>query len=99
MRIDFKYLEDNKYNSVTDYCRVLVKQEDYPKTLNVYRGDMLCLTVDVAKAALLDIQEGKYNGPIFVKYKEPNPMTEKDKQRLALKRQQKALGQTKDSLK
>ena len=54
MRIDFKYLEDNSYASVTDYCRVLVKNKNYDKTLEVYRGEMLCLTVDVEKAAKLE---------------------------------------------
>lgn len=52
MRIDFKYLEDQRYDSVTDYCRVLVEGE-YPETLEVYRGDMLCLTVRVLAASKL----------------------------------------------
>lgn len=90
MKIDFKYLEDNGYNSVTDYCRVLVKQEDFPKTIYIYRDEMLCLTVDTEKAALLDVKEGKGEGPIFVKYKDKK-MSEETKAKLSLKRPKKGV--------
>lgn len=70
MKITFKDLEDLKCPSVTDYCRLLVKENDewcmgggpgklrgepeLPSTIEVYRGDMLCLTVtDVRKAATI----------------------------------------------
>jgi hypothetical protein len=39
------------------YCRKLMKQQNYPKTLELYRGDMHCLTVDVEKASKLEISE------------------------------------------
>lgn len=48
MKITFKDLEDKNCESVTDYCRLLISEnkEDYSnQTIEVYRGDMLCLTV------------------------------------------------------
>ncbi len=54
MNITFDFLEEHKYSSVTDYCRDLVKTEGYPEYLYVYRGEMLCLTVNVKKAALIE---------------------------------------------
>lgn len=60
MKVTFNWLEENDYDSVTDYCRDLVRfhknDPDYLKneTIEVYRGDMLCLTVsDIEKAATL----------------------------------------------
>lgn len=68
MKITFDWLEEHDYPSVTDYCRDLVKTRDFPETLEVYRGDMLCLTVtDIKAAAKLRpaIEKGfvKYNAP------------------------------------
>lgn len=34
-----------------------MKQPDYPKTLELYRDDMLCLTVDVEKASKLTLDK------------------------------------------
>lgn len=34
-----------------------MKQPDYPKTLELYRGEMLCLTVDVEAASKLQLDE------------------------------------------
>jgi len=60
MKITFNWLEENDYASVTDYCRELVRfhknDPDYLKNeaIEVYRGDMLCLTVsDIEKAATI----------------------------------------------
>lgn len=53
MKITFDWLEANKYPSVTDYCRDLVDAKSPVETLEVYRGEMLCLTVDVKRAAKL----------------------------------------------
>lgn len=49
MKITFKDLEDANCPSVTDYCRLLVSENlrDYSgETIEVYRGEMKCLTVD-----------------------------------------------------
>jgi len=51
MKITFKDIGEEY--SVCDYCRDLIKTGGYPNTLEVYRGDMLCLTVDVQKASKL----------------------------------------------
>ena len=53
MKITFEFLEEHNYPSVTDYCRYLIKQETYPKKLEVWRGTMPCLYVYVEKAALV----------------------------------------------
>lgn len=54
MKITFDYLEKNGFASVTDLCRKLVKDGSPFETIEVYRGDMLCLTVtDVEKASRL----------------------------------------------
>lgn len=49
-------LESLGYASVTDYCRFLVKQgKKLPDRIEVYRGEMLCMTVtDVTEAAKLE---------------------------------------------
>lgn len=62
MKITF---EDMNGMNIPRYCRKIMK-EDYPETLEIYRGDMLCLTVDVDKASQLTLNEntlvyGKYN--------------------------------------
>lgn len=69
MRIDFK---DMKSMNVPKYCRKLMKGE-YPKTLEIYRGNMLCLTVDVEKASKMLMIENSKEGPIYDKY---TPRTE-----------------------
>lgn len=52
-QITFDWLEENKYPSVTDYCRYLVDNKDtLPDRIEVYRQGLLCLTVtDVKEAA------------------------------------------------
>lgn len=52
---------------VCKYCRQLVKQENYPKTLELYRGEMLCLTADVEKMAKLRLDQ---NSLRYVPYDE-----------------------------
>lgn len=56
IKTDWDELEKLGYVSVTDYCRHLVKQGDkLPDRIEVYRGEMLCITVtDVAVAATLE---------------------------------------------
>ena len=46
-----------KVPNVCKYCRKLMKQPDYPKTLELYRDDMLCLTVDVEAMSKLRLDE------------------------------------------
>lgn len=55
-KITFDELEKAGYVSVTDYCRYLVtKEKDIPNRIEVYRNEMLCLTVnDVPLAATLE---------------------------------------------
>jgi hypothetical protein len=57
LRISFDILEDWGFPSVTDYCRYLVENIPEDKLdfkIEVYRGEMLCLTVnDIQKAATL----------------------------------------------
>lgn len=86
LRTTWDELEAAGYVSVTDYCRFLVKQPDpLPNRIEVYRGEMLCMTVtDVAEAAKLMVKEDKNTGPIFVKYKDTK-MSAETKARLALK--------------
>lgn len=46
LKITFYELEKMKHESVTDYCRALMNEGLDPKTsIEVYREDMLCLTV------------------------------------------------------
>jgi hypothetical protein len=58
MKITFDWLEEHEFASVTDYCRALVKQDPgslLGDKIEVYRGDMLCLTVtDINVAAGLE---------------------------------------------
>jgi len=68
--------------NVPKYCRKIMKMDDYPKTLEIYRGDMLCLTVNVDKASRLLLVENDRVGPVYKKYV---PMSEEKKQRLRLK--------------
>lgn len=75
MRITF---EDMKEMNVPKYCRKLM-EEEYPKTLEIYRGDMLCLTVDVEKASKLSLVENRKKGPVYEKY---IPMTEEHRLKL-----------------
>jgi len=60
-------LEAEGYPSVTDYCRVLVKDKaKLPDRIEIYRGDMLCMTVtDVTEAAQLEP-----HGTVFRKFQE-----------------------------
>lgn len=50
MKVDIR-----KVPNVCSYCRKIMKRPDYPKTLELYRDEMLCLTVDVEKASKLEI--------------------------------------------
>ena len=50
LKVTFKGLEKMGFESVTDYCRALMKEPDpygiFPETkVEVYRDNMLCLTV------------------------------------------------------
>lgn len=47
-----------------------MKQPDYPKTLELYRDGMLCLTVDVEEASKLRIVENEKLGPKHIPYTE-----------------------------
>lgn len=66
-KITFDELEEMGYPSVTDWCRALVSHNNITEedTIEVYRGDMLCLTVTDIKAA-----SGLYpDGVGFKKYR------------------------------
>lgn len=52
MRVDIVEVPD-----MCKYCRKIMKEPDYPKTLELYRGEMLCLIVDVEKAAKLKLDQ------------------------------------------
>lgn len=57
MKITFNELEDRGFDSVTDYCRELMKDPGpwLGDKIEVYRGEMLCLTVtDIPAAARLE---------------------------------------------
>lgn len=57
LRITFKELEDLGCSSITDYCRLLMNQSVRfaDASVEVYRGDMLCLTVtNIAEGAKLE---------------------------------------------
>lgn len=56
--IDFEQMDNP--DDVCGYCRKLMKKEDPPETLYIYRKDMLCLTVDVPAAAKLKLHGTKY---------------------------------------
>lgn len=102
IKTTFDELEKLDCPSVTDYCRLLIKQSVLfaDAKVEVYRGEMLCLTVNnVAEGTKLDVYEDGYYGPRFVKYVAPMPMTEKDKERLRLRRPRKGLWAVKDALK
>jgi hypothetical protein len=56
-KIEAKDLEKAGYVSITDYCRYLVDNhpEDLPSRIEIYRGEMLCITVpNVSVAAELE---------------------------------------------
>lgn len=65
MKIDFK---DMKGLNVPKYCRKIMKKQDYPKTLEIYRDDVLCLHVDVMGASKLRLVENDKEGPLYKKY-------------------------------
>jgi hypothetical protein len=71
LKIQIKDMEECGYNSVTDYCRMLVKfhknnPEDLPKGIELYRGDMLCMTIpNIAATATVEpggTDWNKYSG-------------------------------------
>lgn len=67
IKITFDELEKGKWPSVTDYCRYLVSINSAAETVEVYRGDMLCLIVtDIKKAATL-----QPTGTDWIKYQPP----------------------------
>ncbi len=52
LKMDFKDLEEQGYASITDYCRFLVKEgKELPGRIEIYRGEMLCLSVNNVKIA------------------------------------------------
>jgi hypothetical protein len=65
MKIDFK---DMKNMNVPQYCRQLTDGENFPDILEIYRGDMLCLTVDVLGASQLKLVENDKVGPRYEKF-------------------------------
>ena len=54
MKITF---DDMKGLNAPQYCRKIMKKEEYPLNLEIYRGDMLCLSVDVVKMSKLTLVE------------------------------------------
>lgn len=87
MKITFDFLEEQGFEGVCDYCRFLIKNANYPldDKIEVYRGDMLCLTVtDIYAASKLTVKESPT--PHFDEYKE---MSVKAKAALSLNRRNK----------
>lgn len=90
--ITFDSLEEQGYESVTDFCRYLVSTGGKFEGIKVqvWRGEMLCLTVsDIYEAAKLQVEENKLRGPYFTKYKPVKKMTDEVRAILALKRAEK----------
>lgn len=65
MKIQFS---DMKNMNVPRYCRKTMKTGNFPEILEIYRGEMLCLTVDVVKASKLRLIENEKEGPLYKKY-------------------------------
>ena len=65
MKVDIREVPN-----VCRYCRKIMKQPDYPKTLELYRDEMLCLTVDVEKASKLKLDENSLKYEKFDEEKE-----------------------------
>jgi hypothetical protein len=73
MKITF---EDMNNLNVPKYCRKIMKEDNYPKTLEIYRGEMLCLTVDVEGMSGLRLVENEKEGPVYRKYRPSSFITE-----------------------
>lgn len=56
LKTTWKELEDLGYTSVTDYCRMLIaEKKPIPDRIEIYRGEMLCMTVtSVTEAAKIE---------------------------------------------
>lgn len=63
--------EPKNNSPVFDYCRKLISDGEGEKTiLEVYRGEILCLTIkDIGAGAKLAIREDELRGPELKKYK------------------------------
>lgn len=64
--------------NVPRYCRKIMKQENFPEKLEIYRNDVLCLTVDVKEAAELVLVENEKEGPLYRKYRESSFLKTKE---------------------
>lgn len=71
IKVTFKELEDMKFASVTDYCRMLMEEGYEANTIvEVYRGDMLCLTVSsIKEGAKLEPADVGFRNHRLDKYK------------------------------
>lgn len=54
LKINLDNIKKQQDWSVTDVCRKLVAEQSDISTVECYRGDMLCYTADVAKAAKIE---------------------------------------------
>jgi len=74
MQIQLANIPDGK-TPILSYCRQLIKQGVHPRTkLNVYRGDILALSVKtINMGAKLTVEEDRNVGPRFAKYR-PHPL-------------------------
>lgn len=65
-----KRTEPKNNSPVLNYCRKLLSEGEDSKTcLEVYRGEMLCLTIsEIGEGAKLGIREDEFRGPEFKRY-------------------------------
>lgn len=65
MKIQIGELKDKSH---CGFCRKLMKQENPPEFLEIYRGEMLCLTVNVKLSAEHRLVEEDQKGLFYKKY-------------------------------
>ena len=70
MKIQRKDIPDSSNTPILTFCRKLLQEGIEETELLIYRGDMLCLIIDIEKAAKLTVKEDP--SPHFVKYRRPS---------------------------
>jgi hypothetical protein len=69
MKIQLQDIPTKGYCPILSYCRQLIRDGINPKErLEVYRGDILAITVKNIKiGAGLSVKDNKYGTPVFIK--------------------------------
>jgi len=70
MIIQREDIPDSSNTPILTFCRELLKEGTEETELLIYRGDMLCLTVNIEKAAKLTVKEDPT--PHFERYRAPS---------------------------